>query len=163
MKFLYKYPQRAFPYEELVQESRTRGRDVPEFEILDTDSFDDNRYWDVFVEVSAPSFYPSSFNSPPLSTQKTRKTPRTFTPALPLTIEGQILLHYTFFLSSGSPIPGLGQRISKHGPICLPMATASSLNIIPWELITYTAFLLPLPSTPVTPLTSTTPIPWNLS
>ena len=52
MKFLYKYPQRAFPYEELVRESQTRGRDVPEFEILDTDAFDDDRYWDVFVEVS---------------------------------------------------------------------------------------------------------------
>jgi len=51
MKFLYKYPQRDFPYEQLVRESQTRGRDVPEFEILDTDAFDDNRYWDVFVEV----------------------------------------------------------------------------------------------------------------
>lgn len=51
MKFLYKYPQRAFPYEQLVHESQTRGRDVSEFEILDTDVFDDNRYWDVFVEV----------------------------------------------------------------------------------------------------------------
>ena len=51
MKFLYKYPQRAFPYEQLVHESQTRGRDVPEYEILDTDAFDDNRYWDVFVEV----------------------------------------------------------------------------------------------------------------
>ena len=57
MKFLYKYPQRAFPYEQLVRESQTRGRDVPEFEILDTDAFDDNRYWDVFVEVGAPAFH----------------------------------------------------------------------------------------------------------
>lgn len=54
MKFLYKYPQEAFPYEQLVRESQTRGRDVPEFEILDTDAFDDNRYWDVFVEVGVP-------------------------------------------------------------------------------------------------------------
>lgn len=52
MKFLYKYPQRAYPYEELVRQSQTRGRDVPEFEILDTDAFDDNRYWDVFVEYA---------------------------------------------------------------------------------------------------------------
>ena len=51
MKFLYKYPQKRFPYEELVRENVNRGRDVPEFEILDTDCFDDDRYWDVFVEV----------------------------------------------------------------------------------------------------------------
>ena len=52
MKFLYKYPQRRFPYEQLVAESQSRGRDVPEYEILDTGAFDENRYWDVFVEVS---------------------------------------------------------------------------------------------------------------
>ncbi len=52
MKFLYKYPQRRFPYEQLVTESQSRGRDVPEYEILDTDAFDEDRYWDVFVEVS---------------------------------------------------------------------------------------------------------------
>ena len=51
MKFLYKYPQKAFPYDELVRENVNRGRDVPEFEILDTDCFDDDRYWDVFVKV----------------------------------------------------------------------------------------------------------------
>jgi hypothetical protein len=51
MKFLYKYPQRAYPYEELVNESQSRSRDVSEFEILDTGLFDDDRYWDVIVEV----------------------------------------------------------------------------------------------------------------
>ncbi len=52
MKFLYKYPQRPFPYEELVRESTRRGRDVKEFEILDTEAFDEDRYWDVFVEYA---------------------------------------------------------------------------------------------------------------
>ncbi|KAG0149382.1 hypothetical protein CROQUDRAFT_330424 [Cronartium quercuum f. sp. fusiforme G11] len=52
MKYLYKYPQREFPYEQLVRESTNRSRDVGEFEILDTDAFDDNRYWDVFVEYA---------------------------------------------------------------------------------------------------------------
>lgn len=52
MKFLYKYPQRRFPYEELVTENQKRSREMPEFEILDTDAFDEDRYWDVFVEVS---------------------------------------------------------------------------------------------------------------
>lgn len=52
MKFLYKYPQRRFPYEELVTENQKRSREMSEFEILDTDAFDNDRYWDVFVEVS---------------------------------------------------------------------------------------------------------------
>lgn len=52
MKFLYKYPQRRFPYEELVTENGKRSRDVEEFEILDTKAFDEDRYWDVFLEVS---------------------------------------------------------------------------------------------------------------
>ncbi|GAA5864922.1 hypothetical protein JCM8547_004237 [Rhodosporidiobolus lusitaniae] len=52
MKMLYKYPQRAYPYEQLVRESTNRSRDVGEFEITDTDAFDDNRYWDIFVEYA---------------------------------------------------------------------------------------------------------------
>jgi hypothetical protein len=52
MKFLYKYPQRRYPYEELVDENVHRDRNVEEYEILDTDIFDDDRYWDVFMEVS---------------------------------------------------------------------------------------------------------------
>ena len=52
MKFLYKYPQRRFPYEELVTENQKRSREMSEFEILDTNAFEDDRYWDVFVEVS---------------------------------------------------------------------------------------------------------------
>ncbi|KAH9855191.1 Six-hairpin glycosidase-like protein [Lenzites betulinus] len=52
MKFLYKYPQKAFPYEELVRENQHRDRNVSEFEILDTDVFDDDRYWDVFMEYA---------------------------------------------------------------------------------------------------------------
>ena len=52
LKMLYKYPQRAFPYEQLLEESRRRGRNEPEFELLDTGIFDDNRYWDVFIEYA---------------------------------------------------------------------------------------------------------------
>jgi hypothetical protein len=56
MKYLYKYPQRAFPYGELVQGNKTRNRNQPEYELLDTGVFDDDRYFDVFVEYakSAP-------------------------------------------------------------------------------------------------------------
>jgi hypothetical protein len=47
-----RYPQRTYPYDQLVRESQNRGRDVGEFEITDTDAFDDNRYWDIFVEYA---------------------------------------------------------------------------------------------------------------
>ncbi|KAG2339761.1 hypothetical protein BDR05DRAFT_575336 [Suillus weaverae] len=52
MKFLYKYPQRSYPYEELVNENIHRDRNVEEYEILDTNVFDDDRYWDVFMEYA---------------------------------------------------------------------------------------------------------------
>src|SRR5205807_2578739 len=52
MKFLYKYPQAAFPYAELVEENRRRDKSAPEYELLDTGVFDDDRYFDVFVEYA---------------------------------------------------------------------------------------------------------------
>jgi hypothetical protein len=52
MKYLYKYPQAAFPYEQLVEENRRRGKRQPEYELLDTGVFDDDRYFDVFVEYA---------------------------------------------------------------------------------------------------------------
>ena len=51
-KALYKYPQREFPYARLVEENRRRSRTESEFELLDTGIFDDNRYFDVFVEYA---------------------------------------------------------------------------------------------------------------
>ena len=55
MKYLYKYPQAAFPYQQLVEENRRRGRDAREFELADTGVFEDNRYFDVFVEYAKAS------------------------------------------------------------------------------------------------------------
>src|SRR5258706_42266 len=55
MKFLYKYPQRAFPYLQLVEENRRRGKNEPEFELIDTGAFDDDRYFDVVVEYAKKS------------------------------------------------------------------------------------------------------------
>ncbi len=52
MKFLYKYPQAAFPYAQLVEENRRGGRGVPEFELLDTGVFNEDRYFDVFIEYA---------------------------------------------------------------------------------------------------------------
>jgi hypothetical protein len=55
MKYLYKYPQRAYPYAQLVEVNRGRSRHEPEFELADTGIFDDNRYFDVFVEYAKAS------------------------------------------------------------------------------------------------------------
>jgi hypothetical protein len=55
MKYLYKYPQAAFPYGNLVETSRARSRQEFEYELLDTGVFDDDRYFDVFVEYAKES------------------------------------------------------------------------------------------------------------
>ena len=55
MKYLYKYPQAAFPYGNLVETSRGRSRQEFEYELLDTGVFDQDRYFDVFVEYAKES------------------------------------------------------------------------------------------------------------
>jgi hypothetical protein len=55
MKYLYKYPQEAFPYANLVETSRRRSRKEFEYELLDTGVFDHDRYFDVFVEYAKAS------------------------------------------------------------------------------------------------------------
>jgi hypothetical protein len=55
MKYLYKYPQAAYPYSDLVETSRRRGRSEMEYELLDTGVFDQDRYFDVFVEYAKAS------------------------------------------------------------------------------------------------------------
>ncbi|KZO93372.1 glycoside hydrolase family 63 protein [Calocera viscosa TUFC12733] len=62
MKFLYKYPQRPFPYEELVSENQKRSREEPEFEVMDTGIWDDDRYWDVFVEYAKDDDEPNGIS-----------------------------------------------------------------------------------------------------
>src|SRR5579864_5402279 len=52
MKYLYKYPQAAFPYDELVRTNKLRNRCEMEYELLDTGVFDGDRYFDVFVEYA---------------------------------------------------------------------------------------------------------------
>ena len=55
LKYLYKYPQAAFPYEELVETNRRRTRQEPEYELLDTGIFGEDRYFDVTVEYAKKS------------------------------------------------------------------------------------------------------------
>ena len=55
MKFLYKYPQNAFPYDALVYENHVRGTDRPEYELPDTGIFGESRYFDVVIEYAKPT------------------------------------------------------------------------------------------------------------
>src|SRR4026207_1437886 len=52
MKYLYRYPQTEFPYGQLVEENRRRGKLEAEFELIDTGVFNEDRYFDVFVEYA---------------------------------------------------------------------------------------------------------------
>ena len=52
MKMLYKYPQQAFPYEKLVEENGKRSKDDPEYELIDTSIFDQNRYFDIYISYA---------------------------------------------------------------------------------------------------------------
>src|SRR5262249_28139394 len=55
MKYLYKYPQGAYPYSDLVETNRRRGRLAFEYELIDTGVFDQDRYFDLFVEYAKAS------------------------------------------------------------------------------------------------------------
>ena len=52
MKMLYKYPQTAFPYQLLIDENNRRGKTDPEYELIDTGIFNEDKYFDVFVEYA---------------------------------------------------------------------------------------------------------------
>lgn len=55
MKYLYKYPQRKFPYKDLKDTNAKRSRKEREYNLLDTGIFDDDRYWDIFIETAKES------------------------------------------------------------------------------------------------------------
>lgn len=55
MKMLYKYPQSEYPYQKLVEENRKRGKQEPEYEIIDTGVFDHGKYFDIFIEYAKAS------------------------------------------------------------------------------------------------------------
>ncbi|KAL0940739.1 cytoplasm protein [Colletotrichum truncatum] len=52
MKFLYKYPQKKFPYKDLLEENARRGKQDKEYQIIDTGIFEEDRYWDIFIETA---------------------------------------------------------------------------------------------------------------
>ncbi len=55
MKYLYKYPQRAYPYDDLAETNRRRSRKEMEYELIDTGAFGDDRYFDIFIEYAKAS------------------------------------------------------------------------------------------------------------
>ena len=55
MKYLYKYPQGEYPYADLVEENQRRGKDALEYELLDTGIFDEDKYFDIFIEYAKAS------------------------------------------------------------------------------------------------------------
>ncbi|CAH0001606.1 unnamed protein product [Clonostachys byssicola] len=55
MKYLYKYPQKKFPYEDLLKESARRTKQDKEYQLIDTGVFDEDRYWDIFIETAKES------------------------------------------------------------------------------------------------------------
>ena len=55
MKYLYKYPQSAYPYTNLVEGNRARSRNQLEYELLDTGAFNEDRYFDIFIECAKES------------------------------------------------------------------------------------------------------------
>ena len=145
MKFLYKYPQCAFPYEELVRENVNRDRNVPEFELLDTDAFDEDRYWDVFMEVRIQAGFMRIYADVASSTPKMSKIPTAFTSESPHTIAGPILPLCMLFHSFGSLTLGPGLRTRLPSPLCRRVARESSKLFTPSSgSTTCTAFLLPL-------------------
>ncbi len=98
MKYLYKYPQRAYPYGALIENNRRRTRSDFEYELLDTGIFDDDRYFDVFVEYAKAA---------PDDTL-IRITAANRGPAdAPLTLLPHLWFRNTWWLHAGAPRPTL--------------------------------------------------------
>ncbi|MCB0476507.1 MAG: hypothetical protein KDC69_12575, partial [Flavobacteriaceae bacterium] len=55
MKYLYKYPHSAYPYEEIRKANAERSQKEPEYELVDTGIFNHNRYFDIFIEYAKDS------------------------------------------------------------------------------------------------------------
>jgi hypothetical protein len=146
MKFLYKYPQRKFPYDELVHQNGVRSRDVVEYELLDTDIFEDDRYWDIFVEVSHCIPTSSARTESNTSMPKILTIPTLCPFVYRLSIVALSQLLYTFYRVYGLGTRGLGilstprnQFLNSPGP------AVSGLNIQNWVSSISTLLLRHLP------------------
>ena len=111
MKYLYKYPQAAFPYAQLVEENRRRDKHEPEFELIDTGVFAENRYFDVVVEYAKAS-------------------PEDILIRITVTNRGPERPRSTCCPPSGSAIPGRGATTSAPQPVAAASPAAPSNSSI---------------------------------
>jgi hypothetical protein len=118
MKMLYKYPQAAFPYMQLIEGGRQRSRTDPEFELLDTGIFNEDRYHDVFVEYAKAS--------PEDILVRISIINRGPDPAT-LHVLPHLWFRNTGWADSGEPVPVLSERGPAKGDISVIAATH-------WEL-----------------------------
>jgi len=117
MKCLYKYPQAEFPYQQLLDVNRVRGRQDPEYELLDTGVFDHDRYFDVFAEYAKADSTTSSSASPWRIADRTQR-------------------RSICYPRCGSATRGPGRQPSKLGNLCsrraaIQTATSRSMPITP--------------------------------
>ena len=117
MKMLYKYPQAAFPYGEIVQKNRERGRNDLEYELIDTGVFDKDRYYDVFVEYAKASPEDILIQI----TVANRGDQSAVLHVLP-----HLWFRNTGWAESGEPIPTLTEQRANH--------SAAVINASHWDL-----------------------------
>jgi hypothetical protein len=106
MKWLYKYPQAAFPYTTLVDENRRRDRRQPEYELLDTGVFDGDRYFDIGVEYAK-----ASSDDILILITVTNRGPE----AAPLHVLPTLWFRNTWSWDPGAPRPRLRESDSRAG------------------------------------------------
>jgi hypothetical protein len=106
MKYLYKYPHGAYPYTELVETNKRRTKFEPEFELLDTRIFDEDKYFDVFVEYAK-----GDIEDILVKITVANRGPE----ASVLHVLPTLWFRNTWFRSKASPIPVLRQTIAEKG------------------------------------------------
>jgi Glycosyl hydrolase family 63 C-terminal domain len=104
MRMLYKYPQRPFPYAELVRVNRERSRDDLEYELIDTGIFEDDRYFDVTVEYAKAT--PEDLL---IMISVTNRGPQT----APLTLLPQLCFRNTWWMAPDAPRPSLSLSLAE--------------------------------------------------
>jgi hypothetical protein len=106
LKWLYKYPQAAYPYAQLIEENRRRDRTRPEYELLDTGVFDGDRYFDVGVEYAK-----ASSDDILIRITVTNRGPE----RAPLHLLPTLWFRNTWSWEPGAPRPRLRESVSRPG------------------------------------------------
>jgi hypothetical protein len=110
MKMLYKYPQAAFPYEELVRVNRERNRSEMEFELMDTGVFNEDRYFDVYVEYAKAA--PEDIL---IRISVINRGPEAAT----LHVLPHLWFRNTGWSESGEPVPSLNERAAAQNALVI--------------------------------------------